>query len=274
MRNVKSAVRVLEVLEQFGEIRQPLRLKDVARHLDFPVSSTAALLKSLADCGYLSFDRNSRQYYPTNKLPELGSRLASAAIEDGALMDVMHALQQSTGELIVAGTPNDIYVDYIKSLRSSQAIQLYTPAGTRRLMVQSGMGWLLLSRMERIAALRIYQRTIAAGELRASEFSKKQLIDRLQKLRDNDYVFTRSSDYVKAPAHVGGAMIAMLVPTPQHNRSLVLGVGGPADRLAKNRDKIAKDMRVELERLADIVEGHAPRARPLPSAQTRGSRGV
>jgi DNA-binding IclR family transcriptional regulator len=255
---VKSAVRALEVLEQFGELRQPLRLKDIARNLRYPTSSTAALLKSLADCGYLTFDRNSRQYYPTSKLPDLGSRLASATLEDGSLMDTMHTLQQSTGELIVVGTPNDIFIDYIKSLRSTQPIQLYTPAGTRRLMIQSGMGWLLLSRMERMNTLRIYQRTIVAGELRPSDFSERQLVDRLQKLRDSDYVFTRSSDYVKTTAHIGGAMIAMLVPTPPGHRSLVLGVGGPADRLSKNREDIVKQMRSEIERLADVVEGKAP----------------
>jgi DNA-binding IclR family transcriptional regulator len=163
----------------------------------------------------------------------------------------MHALQQTTGELIVVGTPNDIYVDYIKALRSTQAIQLYSPAGTRRLMVQSGMGWLLLSRMERISALRIYRRTIHAGEIRASDFSERQLADRLQKLRQTDFAFTRSSDYVKTTAHTGGAMIVMLVPTATNNRSLVLGVGGPAERLAKNQKKIVKHMRAELERLAD-----------------------
>jgi DNA-binding IclR family transcriptional regulator len=255
MNRVKSAVRVLEVLEQFGDARQPLRLKDIASKLQYPVSSTAALLKSLAECGYLSFDRISRHYYPTNKLPELGSRLASAAVEENVLMEAMHALLRATGELIVVGTPNDIYLDYIKALRSTQAVQLYTPAGTRRLMVQSGMGWLLLSRMERMSALRIYRRTIVAGELRTSDFSERQLVERLQKLRDNDYVLTRSSDYVKTTAHIGGAIMAMLVPTPPNHRALVLGVGGPADRLEKNREKIAKHMRAEMERVADFVDG-------------------
>jgi DNA-binding IclR family transcriptional regulator len=122
-------------------------------------------------------------------------------------------------------------------------------------MVQSSMGWLLLSRTERVAALRIYRRTISAGELHRSEFSERQLIDRLQKWRDSDYVFTTFSDFVKSTPHVGGAMVAMLVPTPPNNRSLVLGVGGPADRLSKNRNKIVKHMRLVLELFADRIEG-------------------
>lgn len=256
MNNVKSAIRALEILEQFGETQQPLRLRDIVEHLQYPISSTAALLKSLADCGYLSFDRSSRYYYTTNKLPELGARLASTAIEEGALMHAMEALQQSTGELIVVGTPNDLYIDYIKALRSTQPIQLYTPAGTRRLMVQSGMGWLLMSRMDRVAALKIYRRTVAAGLIQASELSEKQLMDRVQKLRGENYVFTRGKDFVRSNPHFGGALVSMIVPTPSNNRSLVLGVGGPVARLTKNRDKIVKHMRVEITRVADKTEGH------------------
>ena len=75
MSSTKSAVRALRILEEFGAQKQPLRLKDVAINLHYPISSAAALLKSLVSCGYLSFDRNSRYYYPTDKLPALGAQL-------------------------------------------------------------------------------------------------------------------------------------------------------------------------------------------------------
>lgn len=146
MPNVKSAVRALQVMEQFGEARQPLRLNDVAKSLHYPVSSTAALLKSLADCGYLSFDRHTRQYHATGKLPDLGSRLTSAAIEESALTKTMHALRRSTGEMIVVATSNDIYVEYVKAMRSTHEIQLYTPPG--RLM----LSWAILDRRHRIVS--------------------------------------------------------------------------------------------------------------------------
>jgi IclR family transcriptional regulator, KDG regulon repressor len=233
------------------------------------VSSTAALLKSLADCGYLSFDRNSRHYYPTSKLPDLGSRLSWAAVEEGALTETMYALRQLTGELVAIGTPNDIYVEYIMAMRSTQEMQLYTPPGTRRLMVQSSMGWMLLSRRDNEAALRIYRRTITLGELRRSEFSERQLLDRLRKWRDSDYVSTTFRDFVKSTPHVGGAMIAMLVPTSAGSRSLVLGVGGPADRLTENRARIVKSMRLELARYADRTE----RGGLFSPTMERGARG-
>jgi DNA-binding IclR family transcriptional regulator len=251
--SVKSAIRVLEVFEQFGEAQGPLRLKDVAARLGYPVSSTAALLKSISDRGYLTFDRISRQYFPTNKIPEIGLRLSAAAIEGRALDDAMEALRDATSEFVAVGTPNDIYIDYIKSLRSTQPIQLYSPAGTRRLMVQSGMGLLLLSRMPEAAALRLYRRTVSAREISQREFSEAQFLTRLRKLRDRGHVFTRSSDYVRTSAHSGGAIVAMIVPTPPSHRSLVLAIGGPAERLEKNLAHIVRSMETEVGRLSDLA---------------------
>lgn len=258
MSSVKSALRVLEILEGFAEAGHSLRLKDVATRLGYPISSTAALLKSLSEYGYLSFDRTSRHYFPSSRISELGSRLASSAIENGILIEAMNALLRETGELVVAGTPNDIHIEYVKALRSTQDIQLYSPSGTRYLMVQSGMGTLLLSRMEDSVALRIYRRTVAAGQLDPAAFSEANLLARIRKARESDYVFTRASDYVTATGHKGGAMIAMLVPTPANYRPLALGVGGPAARLKANMAVTLQHMRIEIERIADVVTGSVP----------------
>ena len=44
---IKTARRVFEVLEYFDEVKRPLTLREVSAHFGYPVSSTAALLKSL-----------------------------------------------------------------------------------------------------------------------------------------------------------------------------------------------------------------------------------
>lgn len=253
MNDVKPALRVLKILELFGDSREPLRLKDIAERLGLPTSSTMALLRSLTEAGYVNFDRASWKYFPTSKISDLGSRLSSMLVEENLLKEAMHSLQRSTRELVVLGTPNDIYIDYLHSLRSLEEIQLYSPPGTRYLMIQSGMGLLLLSRMENAIVSRIYRRTQAEGQISAKIFSEAELFDRIETMRGQDFVFTRASDYVKATGHAGGAMISSIVPTPPNNRALVLGIGGPADRLERSKKEIVKQMRQELDRLADAV---------------------
>jgi DNA-binding IclR family transcriptional regulator len=258
MNDIKPALRVLKILELFGAVGEPLRLKDIAERLGLATSSTISLLRSLTEAGYVSFDRASWKYFPTNRIPDLGSRLSSVLVEETDLMEVMHSLQRSTKELIVVGTPNDIYIDYIRSLRSTQEIQLYSPPGTRYLMIQSGMGLLLLSRMEKAVVSRIYRRTIAERQINTKIFSEEELFDRVEKMRGQDFVFTRASEYIKATGHAGGAMISSIVPTPPNNRALVIGVGGPAERLERNNKDIIIQMRAELGRLADLVVSGAP----------------
>ena len=71
-RTVKSARRVLEVLELFAERRGPLTVGEVAAALAYPQSSASVLLQSLVALGYLVHDRGQRTFLPTLRVAFLG----------------------------------------------------------------------------------------------------------------------------------------------------------------------------------------------------------
>lgn len=73
---VKSAVRVLGVLEYFYRDRQPARAIEIGRELDLPVSSAKYLLTSLVEAGYLTFDKQSKKYFPSILFAGFSSWLA------------------------------------------------------------------------------------------------------------------------------------------------------------------------------------------------------
>lgn len=252
--SVKSAVRVFEILEHFKEVRQPLRLKDLAAQLGYPMSSTAALIKTLVDEGYFHFDQKSRAYFPTPRLSQLINWIPAPTYEQGPVLDAMHRLQHGTGEMVVLGTPIGVYVEYVVTLRSSQAVQLYAPAGTRRLLVQTGMGWLMLSRISAAAALGIYRRTIGLRELDEQELRRETFLARIEQMRQQDYAFTRAKDYVRPTAHWSGAMISMLIPVPAKHRRLAIGIGGPAERLDAHCEHILPQLRTEVARLSNFID--------------------
>jgi DNA-binding IclR family transcriptional regulator len=255
-QSVKSAARVFEILEHFKEVRQPLRLSDLAAQLGYPISSTAALVKTLVDAGYFHFDGNSRAYFPTPRLSQLTNWIPAPNYEEGPVLDAMHQLQRSTGEMIVLATPVGIYLEYVATLRSSQPVPLYAPPGTRRLMVQSGMGWLMLSRMSETAALDIYRRTIGLGELGEDELRRERFLARIEQVRDQDYAYTTAKDYVRPTSHWSGAMMAMLVPVPRKHRRLGIGVGGQAERLNARGEQIRQQMRTEVARLSNLLNDY------------------
>jgi DNA-binding IclR family transcriptional regulator len=69
---VKSADRILEILEFFDDTRSPHSVSDIASALGYPQSSTTELLQTLSARGYIYFHQESRRYAPTLLISLLG----------------------------------------------------------------------------------------------------------------------------------------------------------------------------------------------------------
>ena len=66
---VKSAARVIHVLEYFDDVRRAVSVSEIAEHHDWPVSSTSVLMRSLVTLGYLDYEAGTRTY---STAPESG----------------------------------------------------------------------------------------------------------------------------------------------------------------------------------------------------------
>src|SRR3954467_12300537 len=79
---VKSAGRVLQVLEFFDEVQREARVQEIAERLSFPQSSTSVLLKCLVQLGYLDYDANSRSFLPSPRVALLGTWLDKGPVRN------------------------------------------------------------------------------------------------------------------------------------------------------------------------------------------------
>ncbi len=102
MNNVKSAGRVLDLLELFASTDRALALKDVVQVLGLPKSSAFMLMGTLAARGYLERDRRDRF--------RLAPAMAAGGWVGGALGQIFRAAQpwmdrllDSLGESVVLG---------------------------------------------------------------------------------------------------------------------------------------------------------------------------
>ena len=127
----KSARRVFEILELFRERQCPLRLKDVVDALGMPTSSAAALLKTMAQMNYLSFESASRAYLPTLRISQLGSWVTIGQLRERPDPGSGARIGRKVGETILLGTVTDIYVEIVEILRARQPLQYYTMVGPR-----------------------------------------------------------------------------------------------------------------------------------------------
>jgi len=144
---VKSAVRVMRVLEYFDGVRRAAGVTDIALALGFPPSSTAALLQSLVGMGYLTQDEQ-RNYQPTPRVTLLGAWIEPALTPDGAVLSAMDALSRETGETIILGVRSGQLVRYLHVVQARTPMRVHVDAGETRPLALSGIGRALMSQLD------------------------------------------------------------------------------------------------------------------------------
>lgn len=147
--NVKTALRVAELIEIFARERKPLSLSEVARHLDAPVSSCLALLRTLTESGYIYEIGRRQGYYPTGRLLAMARRISDA---DPILAKVSASLQDlcdATAETVIfAKIESNNKVMFLQVIESTQPIRYVAVAGTQRDIHTGSLGKALLSTLD------------------------------------------------------------------------------------------------------------------------------
>src|SRR5271170_5555942 len=91
---VKSAARVLAILEYFDDVQRSSTITEISEELGYPQSSTSALMRSLVSLGYLNYDRHARTFVPSTRVALLGSWLNSRFVTEGTTISMMRKLNE------------------------------------------------------------------------------------------------------------------------------------------------------------------------------------
>lgn len=221
---VKTAKRTLDILEAFGESQEPLSLSDIARQIGSPVSSCHSVLRTLKGRGYV-YLLDSRRYYPTRKLLDLGSRIAASDPLMERLAPHLEALHARTDETVMIGKRQGEEVLYLLSLESRQAIRYTIRAGDRRPLHASAIGKALLGQLpderllRQLKLQRYTETTLTSAERLAAD---------IRNSRKRGYFVTRG-EY--SPGGMGVA-----APFTVASEGYAIAVAGP---LARMKTKLA-----------------------------------
>lgn len=227
---VKSATRALEVLDYFASVRKPQALKDIGDVLPYPQSSMTVLLKTLTTMGYLNYDRSHRKYFPTTKVTTLGEWIPAKIFGGNEVAHLLRDVANATGETVVLGIRNDIYVEYVLTIDSSHELRFQVSVGGVRLVHQSPLGWLLLSQMGAKDAEKVLTRSLAADPRAPGDPDlAHQLMDKIATIPSENYVYGENTPFL------GGATIGVSLPVTFGGRPLVLGCGGVLERMRKSK---------------------------------------
>jgi len=239
---VKSAGRVLEILEYFDDLQRHSTVMEIADALGYPQSSTSALLRSLVSTGYLNYDARSRTYITSSRVALLGSWVNSPFFAEGAIISMMKEISELTHDTVVLGMRNGQHVQYIHVIQASSPARLHMTLGTARPIAASGAGYAVLSTLTDAEVTRIIMRVNAEADDGEPLIKAREVIAKLATIREKGYAFT--CDMVTR----GGGMIAAPLPRMAGQSQMIIGIGGISEVMRQREDFLAGVLRSQIER--------------------------
>lgn len=249
--SVKSAERVLRLLEHFDIVQKPQKLGELVVATGWPQSSVAALLATLIEQGYIQHDYRRRQYTPTAKLLHLGAWIPDTEVtSEPAVLSLLTELNDGCGETVVIAEQSGLAARYVKVMAAQRRLtSSHSQTGVLRPMWASATGWALLS-LQSDEAVRALVRD--ANRLRpadAPSVKLKQVREKVAEARRFGFVVSRHA------VTQGVGMVAMPVSYPWRGRRFAIGVGGPVVLLDRKLSSIVEHMRRCTSRWEQMVLG-------------------
>ena len=249
---VKSAGRVLRILELFDVLKREAPVSEVSELLELPQSSTSVLLRSLVVMGYLSYNRQTRAFAPTTRVALLGSWVNGPLLSDGPLIRLMHRLNVRTGQAVILAVRNQIWSQYIHVVQAISPVRLFVMKGSRRPLVCSATGLTLLSDLPDGEVKRIGMRFNSEPQEGDLKVCISTLLEKVQAVRQNGYAFNHDT------VTRGGGAIAMRLPQlGKCEEELSIGIAAPTDILSTNKEEYVVAL---YEEIATYIGGPAGEA--------------
>jgi len=256
-KTIKSASRVLEILEIFDEPDRTFSVMEVARRLDYPQSSTSELLRSLVAQGYLLHDRKARTYHPTARVAVLGAWVQPSLFRDGKLLPLMDALAEECGEAVVLGSTVGVELKHVHVVGGSLPQRLR--GATCHHLLRSPFGWTLLSTLWRENVRKIVHRLNAESEL---EFRVR--FDDLDVILEN----VSRQGYAVGPIDEDYAAISVLLPKTMGDERLSIGLIASRTVIEAKRDALVRMLRGSIARYLGPTIARDGAAEQSPSYAT------
>lgn len=222
---VKSAARVLEIFEMFDEVRHPVTINEVAEHLGYPHSSSAALLKSLNSLGYLEYEPDNRTFFPSVRISMLGHWVENESLPVRAVQRLMQDLLEATGCTVITAIRAGLYCEYIKVMQGTEAIRYHIKAGTRRLLHESTVGRVLIAQMEQEQGRELIRQSVERSDPDAGAAVVDELAREISKIRQQGYAC--STGLVVPNATLLGVPLTF----DHRGRPVAVGIAAPSDQI-------------------------------------------
>jgi DNA-binding IclR family transcriptional regulator len=245
--NVKQASNVIDLMEFFAAHQQPATLAEIARHFEWPRSSTFNLLGTLASRGYLYEPKARGGYYPSPLWMSLVQQVESADPIPQQLHQMLEALQQRTGETAILAAASGAYAVFVDAVESRHAIRYTAKPGKMVPLHVTATGRALLSQMAPVDRTTILRRATFERYTATTLMSVTAVEKEIKRSAERGW-FEGKGEFTE---ELGGVALPLKMP---HRQFAVL-VAGPVSRVKMRSEELAGLIHKEISR--NVREGAA-----------------
>lgn len=220
---VKSAQRVIQLLELFSDVRIGITVADVASKLKMPQSSTSALLRSLHTLGYLAIDEEKRTYAPTSRVALLGHWIDPLLLREGPILQMTRAVSEEAGYDTFLAIRNKLHVQIVYRQHSAGMIS-HSLTGAGSFMTLAATGHALMCDMSEREVTKLVTATNARLPDGVPPVSTRELFDKLAAVRREGFAI--------GPAMRSQNNMTVAVRLPDTTvEPMVIGISVPSESL-------------------------------------------
>jgi len=178
---IPTANRVLQVFEVFAREGRPLGNSELARLLDLADSSCSDLLFTMREAGYLLRTPKGRQFYPTARLHDVATRIASLDPLHAFATEALDILTKESGETSLCGYLEGDHIKVFACQESPHALRYVVRPGAVFDLHATALGKAILAAMpkaerdavmDRLSLQQVTTRTIQDVETLRAEIDK------------------------------------------------------------------------------------------------------
>lgn len=246
--DIKSAARVLDMLELFSTRCGGLTLSEVARGLELPKSSTLGLLRTLHNRGYLVREDDDDTY----RLNDLIRRDGFA--RHGRILrvapPVMHALAASAGETVLLGMPDAPGLVRLLAKEASPSDIRYDIELPRKVPAFcTALGRVLLARLEPAAVEAALDAVPRAALTGTTRIERAAVLDAVDAARETGFAVCEDE------FAVGGTGVAAVIPLGPGQPLAALGLACISQRYRQDPARFQAQLGDAINQIAEAMVG-------------------
>lgn len=238
---VKSAGRVMAILETFDAVGRGLRISELVERLQIPQSSASVLVRGLSQQGFLDYDPETRTYLPSARVAMLGTWVLGAPTRSADILSLMRDLNEETGHSVILASQNGLRAQYINFLESTEPVRYSLHPGTMRPIHLASVGIMLLSLKDDDEIRRLLHHANALTSDARDMAVPADVLKMVRSARRNGWFISENL------ATANASVLSRILPLEGHSKPIAIGLGGLTHVIKANADVLLESLNAKID---------------------------